>query len=77
MAEYVDEKNGTTHVEKVDSMPSNHYALAHENVSYGKSGLAGLAASPYVVGAAALASMGGFSFGYGMSQVYPSTRCSS
>lgn len=34
-------------------------------LSYGDGGLRGLARSPYVLGAAALASMGGFAFGYG------------
>lgn len=33
-------------------------------VSYGKKGVPGLIGSPYVFGAACLASMGGFSFGY-------------
>lgn len=37
--------------------------LLHE-VSYGKKGVLGLIGSPYVFGAACLASMGGFSFGY-------------
>jgi hypothetical protein len=35
-------------------------------VSYGYSGVRGLVKSPYVFGAALLASMGGFSYGYGM-----------
>ncbi|KAL2882843.1 hypothetical protein SGCOL_001533 [Colletotrichum sp. CLE4] len=35
-----------------------------EDVSYGRSGFRGLADSPYVGGAALLASLGGFSFGY-------------
>lgn len=35
-----------------------------ENVSYGPSGIKGLISSPYVFGAAFLASLGGFSFGY-------------
>ncbi|GME34568.1 putative high-affinity glucose protein [Neofusicoccum parvum] len=35
-----------------------------ENLSYGKTGIRGLVSSPYVLGAAFLASMGGFSFGY-------------
>lgn len=45
------------------SPPSDVAAV--ENVSYGPSGLKGLFTSPYVFGAAILASMGGFSFGYG------------
>lgn len=35
-----------------------------EHVSYGPSGVRGLISSPYVFGAALLASLGGFSFGY-------------
>lgn len=35
-----------------------------ETVSYGKEGIRGLISSPYIFGAALLASMGGFSFGY-------------
>lgn len=35
-----------------------------EHVSYGRGGVRGLIASPYVFGAAFLASLGGFSFGY-------------
>lgn len=35
-----------------------------EDVSYGQSGIRGLVDSPYVGGAALLASLGGFSFGY-------------
>lgn len=38
-----------------------------ENVSYGRTGIRGVVASPYVFGAAMLASMGGFSFGYDQS----------
>lgn len=35
-----------------------------ETVSYGEQGIKGLISSPYIFGAALLASMGGFSFGY-------------
>lgn len=45
---------------ELTTIPSN----AEGHVSYGKSGIAGLVESPYVLGAAFLASMGGFSFGY-------------
>lgn len=38
--------------------------LLAEEVSYGKNGLAGIIESPFVFGAAFLASLGGFSFGY-------------
>lgn len=37
-------------------------------ISYDSNGLGGIVRSPYVLGAAALASFGGFSFGYGMQQ---------
>jgi hypothetical protein len=37
----------------------------YEKLNYGSNGLTGLFKSPYVFGAAFLASMGGFSFGYG------------
>ncbi|KAF2159837.1 hypothetical protein M409DRAFT_70735 [Zasmidium cellare ATCC 36951] len=39
-------------------------ALDYDDVTYGHNGIKGLLASPYVVGAAFLASLGGFSFGY-------------
>ncbi|KAI8722753.1 MFS domain-containing protein [Fusarium sp. LHS14.1] len=39
-------------------------AQAGEIISYDENGLAGIVRSPYVLGAAALASFGGFSFGY-------------
>ncbi|OMP84372.1 High-affinity glucose transporter [Diplodia seriata] len=48
------------HDNELTTIPSN----AEGHVSYGKSGIAGLIESPYVLGAAFLASMGGFSFGY-------------
>ncbi|KAI3390619.1 hypothetical protein diail_9081 [Diaporthe ilicicola] len=35
-----------------------------ETVSYGKQGISGLISSPFIFGAALIASMGGFSFGY-------------
>lgn len=35
-----------------------------EHVAYGKTGARGLLSSPFIFGAAMLASMGGFSFGY-------------
>lgn len=36
-----------------------------QNVSYGPDGIRGIFSSPYVFGAALLASLGGYSFGYG------------
>ena len=53
------------HKEDLSGIPSSEFPdkLA-EQVSYGPSGIRGLASSPYVLGAAFLASLGGFSFGY-------------
>jgi hypothetical protein len=45
--------------------------LATKEVSYDQSGVGALLRAPYVFGAALLASMGGFSFGYGTS-MHPS-----
>lgn len=39
--------------------------LAAEEVNYGQAGAKAFLTSPYVFGAALLASMGGFSYGYG------------
>jgi len=47
------------------ALRANAVLLNHENLSYGSSGLKGIMESPYVCAAAFLASMGGFSFGYG------------
>lgn len=49
-----------SHIEETDIA-----AQAGEIISYDDNGLAGIVRSPYVLGAAALASFGGFSFGYG------------
>ncbi|KAI8680701.1 MFS domain-containing protein [Fusarium sp. Ph1] len=48
-----------SHIEETDIA-----AQAGEIISYDDNGLAGIVRSPYVLGAAALASFGGFSFGY-------------
>lgn len=69
----LDEKHGDTHVEQAynanedqDTLRrASEVLLNHENLSYGSSGLKGIIESPYVFAAALLASMGGFSFGYG------------
>lgn len=53
----------TAHHEEITGGGSEVVQLA-EHVSYGKSGIHGLFASPYVFGAAFLASLGGASFGY-------------
>ena len=64
----VDEPN-EAHVEEPasDSLPEN------EQMAYGSKGLSGVFSSPYVFGAAVLASLGGFSFGYGRSTCAPTT----
>jgi MFS family permease len=61
-ADYSDDKNGlhAAHTANTAELP----ALMAENISYGKTGIAGLASSPYILLASFLASMGGFSFGY-------------
>ena len=53
------------HREDLDNVPAAELPdkLA-EQVSYGPGGVRGLVSSPYVLGAAFLASLGGFSFGY-------------
>ncbi|KAF6822428.1 hexose carrier protein [Colletotrichum plurivorum] len=54
------------HVETVDvaGVPTVEVPLPEEDLSYGRTGVRGVIESPYVFGAALLASMGGFSFGY-------------
>ncbi|KAF6803823.1 high-affinity glucose [Colletotrichum musicola] len=54
------------HVETVDvaGVPTVEVPLQEEDLSYGRTGVRGVIESPYVFGAALLASMGGFSFGY-------------
>lgn len=50
---------------EVAKMPTSDEATAFgEHVAYGPNGMRGLISSPYVFGAAFLASLGGFSFGY-------------
>ena len=56
----------TTVDEQETTRRASEVLLNHENLSYGSSGLKGIIESPYVCAAAFLASMGGFSFGYGM-----------
>lgn len=50
-----------SHIEQTKPSESR----AQQIISYDENGLAGIVRSPYVLGAAVLASMGGFSFGYG------------
>lgn len=45
-----------------------------ENIAYGPSGFKGLIAAPYIFGVSFLASLAGFSFGYGKSKRDPSPR---
>lgn len=55
------------HIERDDLEPVHTAELPTalaENVSYGPDGIKGLVSSPFVFGAAFLASLGGFSFGY-------------
>lgn len=53
----------TKHAEHVGVSEQN--PLDYEKLNYGQNGLKGLVSSPYVFGATFLASLGGFSFGYG------------
>ncbi|KAK8185398.1 general substrate transporter [Phyllosticta capitalensis] len=55
-------ETGTTHVERLPT--SEIPDFVGEDVSYGPGGFRGIIASPFVCGAAFLASLGGFSFGY-------------
>ncbi|KAM0261347.1 hypothetical protein ACHAPA_009820 [Fusarium lateritium] len=69
MAEYSDDDDGTKHDVKADHLetPTAHSPngeVIFEDVSYGPNGIRGIMASPFVFGAASLASLGGFSFGY-------------
>ncbi|KAF4458530.1 high-affinity glucose [Fusarium albosuccineum] len=50
------------HIDQTKSIPKGEVIL--QDVSYGPGGIRGLFSSPYVSGAAFLASLGGFSFGY-------------
>lgn len=61
---------GEANVEQVENQAKGNVPILDaalnpsETVSYGKEGIRGLLSSPYIFGAALLASMGGFSFGY-------------
>jgi len=56
---------GEEHLENTSSSTNNQLLLVEDDISYGASGFTGIFHSPYVFAAAFLASMGGFSFGYG------------
>ncbi|KAI1054499.1 hypothetical protein LB506_010703 [Fusarium annulatum] len=51
--------NSPSHVEETEPVPQ-----AEAAIEYDSNGLSGIVRSPYVLGAATLASLGGFSFGY-------------
>lgn len=53
------------HLEEARLSLNQQDPFDYDKLHYGNTGLKGLASSPYVFGAAFLASMGGFSFGYG------------
>jgi hypothetical protein len=62
-------KESVSHAKASDSQieDSDFQVQVGAIISYDENGLAGIVRSPYVLGAAALASFGGFSFGYGKS----------
>lgn len=51
-------------VQHLDTVSDELPVVLADHVSYGPSGVRGLISSPYIFGAALLASLGGFSFGY-------------
>ena len=53
------------HLEEAPLSMNQQDPFDYDKLHYGNTGLKGLVSSPYVFGAAFLASMGGFSFGYG------------
>lgn len=74
MAERNDESAPSAHepdVDKLESFAHDEHSkdetpeFADIKISYDSSGIKGILNSPYVCGAALLASFGGFSFGYG------------
>lgn len=60
-----DSKEYGDKVEDLTTIPTVELgAISDEHIAYGPGGVRGLFTSPYVVAAAFLASLGGFSFGY-------------
>lgn len=59
-----DDNIKTDHLEAAAVYDSLEGDVILQDVSYGPSGIRGIIASPFVFGAAFLASLGGFSFGY-------------
>jgi MFS family permease len=63
--DYPSPSKGDDEVSRVENLDDNTVLdILGAEVAYGKNGLPGLISSPYVFGAAFLASLGGFSFGY-------------
>lgn len=60
------DKDLREHKDSVSPEPWHHNVAAQE-VSYGHKGVSGFFSSPFVFGVALLASIGGFSYGYGRS----------
>lgn len=56
-------KSELDHIEITNQTNSEISSINHENIAYGKGGVAGIISSPFIFGVACLASMGGFSFG--------------
>ncbi|RYN79441.1 hypothetical protein AA0117_g3438 [Alternaria alternata] len=62
---YDDMSKADADVARVENIEDNTMVVVNDaDISYGKNGIPGLIGSPYVFGAALLASLGGFSFGY-------------
>jgi hypothetical protein len=64
MPGYKVQNANSQHDEYTGAATTEPGVLLAEHVSYGPNGIRGIASSPYVFGAAFLASLGGFSFGY-------------
>lgn len=69
----IHEKAETAHKEHAGE---ENLAFATEQITYDGSGLKGIIKSPFVFGAAVLASFGGFSFGYGTLAQQCPVQCS-
>ena len=52
------------HGESEDLAPVDFDPVSLDNISYGGNGIGAILTSPFILGAAFLASMGGFSFGF-------------
>jgi hypothetical protein len=58
-------KSDVQHDEQIVSSSPKRRLSVQDHLVYGNGGLKGIIGLPFVFGAALLASMGGFSFGYG------------